>query len=85
MWVSEIMLQQTQVATVIDYYNKWMKVGLTEEFVTPQYCAHCVYFKLFLPSVPALAHSSGSGSCYTGGDSFKAVAEGGGNLKIVLM
>uniref|UniRef100_A0A671US09 Adenine DNA glycosylase n=1 Tax=Sparus aurata TaxID=8175 RepID=A0A671US09_SPAAU len=24
-WVSEIMLQQTQVATVIDYYNKWMK------------------------------------------------------------
>ncbi|KAM6938789.1 adenine DNA glycosylase [Lycodopsis pacificus] len=23
-WVSEIMLQQTQVATVIDYYNKWM-------------------------------------------------------------
>ena len=25
-WVSEIMLQQTQVATVIDYYNKWMKV-----------------------------------------------------------
>ncbi|XP_044056352.1 adenine DNA glycosylase [Siniperca chuatsi] len=24
-WVSEIMLQQTQVATVTDYYNKWMK------------------------------------------------------------
>ncbi|KAL1023128.1 hypothetical protein UPYG_G00036740 [Umbra pygmaea] len=24
-WVSEIMLQQTQVATVIGYYNKWMK------------------------------------------------------------
>ncbi|XP_008282129.1 adenine DNA glycosylase [Stegastes partitus] len=24
-WVSEIMLQQTQVATVIDYFNKWMK------------------------------------------------------------
>ncbi|RXG57266.1 Adenine DNA glycosylase [Armadillidium vulgare] len=23
-WVSEIMCQQTQVATVIDYYNKWM-------------------------------------------------------------
>ncbi|KAI9139277.1 DNA glycosylase [Paraphysoderma sedebokerense] len=23
-WVSEIMLQQTQVSTVIDYYNKWM-------------------------------------------------------------
>lgn len=22
------MLQQTQVATVIDYYNKWMKVEL---------------------------------------------------------
>uniref|UniRef100_A0A673AD31 Adenine DNA glycosylase n=1 Tax=Sphaeramia orbicularis TaxID=375764 RepID=A0A673AD31_9TELE len=24
-WVSEIMLQQTQVTTVKDYYNKWMK------------------------------------------------------------
>ncbi|CAL8269163.1 unnamed protein product [Arctogadus glacialis] len=24
-WVSEIMLQQTQVATVIEYYNRWMK------------------------------------------------------------
>ncbi|XP_061191896.1 adenine DNA glycosylase-like [Saccostrea echinata] len=24
-WVSEIMLQQTQVATVIDYYKRWMK------------------------------------------------------------
>ncbi|XP_047123244.1 adenine DNA glycosylase isoform X1 [Hydra vulgaris] len=24
-WVSEIMLQQTQVATVINYYNNWMK------------------------------------------------------------
>lgn len=24
-WVSEIMLQQTQVATVIPYYNKWME------------------------------------------------------------
>ncbi|KAJ3203707.1 hypothetical protein HDU67_009983, partial [Dinochytrium kinnereticum] len=24
-WVSEIMLQQTQVATVISYYNTWMK------------------------------------------------------------
>ncbi|KAI5610420.1 adenine DNA glycosylase, partial [Silurus asotus] len=24
-WVSEVMLQQTQVATVINYYNRWMK------------------------------------------------------------
>jgi A/G-specific adenine glycosylase len=24
-WVSEVMLQQTQVATVIDYYNRFMK------------------------------------------------------------
>jgi A/G-specific adenine glycosylase len=24
-WVSEIMLQQTQVDTVIAYYNRWMK------------------------------------------------------------
>jgi A/G-specific adenine glycosylase len=25
-WVSEIMLQQTQVATVIPYYNRWLKI-----------------------------------------------------------
>ncbi|KAL2301828.1 hypothetical protein Nmel_011227 [Mimus melanotis] len=25
-WVSEIMLQQTQVATVINYYNRWMQI-----------------------------------------------------------
>ncbi|XP_065529563.1 adenine DNA glycosylase isoform X4 [Lathamus discolor] len=25
-WVSEVMLQQTQVATVIDYYNRWMQI-----------------------------------------------------------
>ena len=24
-WVSEIMLQQTQVKTVVPYFNKWMK------------------------------------------------------------
>ncbi|NXP47947.1 MUTYH glycosylase, partial [Heliornis fulica] len=24
-WVSELMLQQTQVSTVIDYYNRWMQ------------------------------------------------------------
>merc|ERR1719323_2276683 len=30
-WVSEIMLQQTQVATVIEYYKKWMKKGPTME------------------------------------------------------
>ncbi|TXG55612.1 hypothetical protein EZV62_020868 [Acer yangbiense] len=24
-WVSEIMLQQTRVQTVIEYYNRWMK------------------------------------------------------------
>ncbi|XP_012677046.2 adenine DNA glycosylase isoform X1 [Clupea harengus] len=30
-WVSEIMLQQTQVATVIDYYNRWMKKWPTVE------------------------------------------------------
>lgn len=27
-WVSEIMLQQTQVKTVIPYYEKWMQVCL---------------------------------------------------------
>jgi A/G-specific adenine glycosylase len=24
-WISEIMLQQTQVSTVVDYFNRWMK------------------------------------------------------------
>lgn len=26
-WVSEVMLQQTQVATVMDYYTRWMQVS----------------------------------------------------------
>ncbi|XP_076462945.1 adenine DNA glycosylase-like [Babylonia areolata] len=30
-WVSEVMLQQTQVATVIDYYKRWMKKWPTLE------------------------------------------------------
>ena len=30
-WVSEIMLQQTQVSTVIDYYKKWMNKWPTME------------------------------------------------------
>lgn len=30
-WVSEVMLQQTQVATVISYYNKWMEKWPTLE------------------------------------------------------
>ena len=24
-WISEMMLQQTRVATVLDYYDRWMK------------------------------------------------------------
>ena len=32
-WISEIMLQQTQVATVIPYYNKWIKKYPTLESV----------------------------------------------------
>lgn len=30
-WVSEVMLQQTQVATVIDYYTRWMQVTSGKE------------------------------------------------------
>ena len=33
-WVSEIMLQQTQVATVIDYYNRWMMVSRTRSKIS---------------------------------------------------
>ena len=32
-WLSEIMLQQTQVKTVIPYYNKWIKKYPTLESV----------------------------------------------------
>ncbi|KAM9621493.1 adenine DNA glycosylase isoform 3-T3 [Morphnus guianensis] len=35
-WVSEIMLQQTQVATVIDYYNRWMQVTVPYRVLCPQ-------------------------------------------------
>lgn len=35
-WVSEIMLQQTQVATVIDYYNRWMQVTAPHEVLCSQ-------------------------------------------------
>lgn len=35
-WVSEIMLQQTQVATVIDYYNRWMQVITPYRVLCPQ-------------------------------------------------
>lgn len=35
-WVSEIMLQQTQVATVIDYYNRWMQVAVPHRVLCPQ-------------------------------------------------
>ena len=35
-WISEIMLQQTQVATVIPYYNKWMeRYPFLARLVTP--------------------------------------------------
>ena len=30
-WVSEVMLQQTQVATVVNYYNRWMAKWPTVE------------------------------------------------------
>lgn len=35
-WVSEIMLQQTQVATVINYYNRWMQVTAAYRVLCPQ-------------------------------------------------
>lgn len=63
------MLQQTQVATVIDYYNKWMKVE-TMVFVVLLIHSFCIHYCL---CVPALAHGSGSLSCYAGGNSVGAV------------
>ena len=35
-WVSEIMLQQTQVATVVDYYNRWIEVTAPYGVLCPQ-------------------------------------------------
>lgn len=47
-WVSEIMLQQTQVATVIDYYNRWMQVTLPHRVLCAQAApfgdlVHCLW------------------------------------------
>ena len=36
-WLSEIMLQQTQVSVVIPYYNKWIKTFPTIEKVAKAY------------------------------------------------
>ena len=72
-WVSEIMLQQTQVATVLDYYNRWMKVSGTYS-VLPVHQMHWISCgKLIPPCVTALAHCAGSCSCYARGDNLKAV------------
>lgn len=67
------MLQQTQVATVIDYYNKWMKVELIR-YVCGLLCSPALFIQcaLFGFYVPALAHCAGSRSCYPGGDSVGA-------------
>ncbi|NXY33762.1 MUTYH glycosylase, partial [Pomatorhinus ruficollis] len=47
-WVSEIMLQQTQVATVIHYYNRWMQVTAAYRVLCPQAApsgdlVHCLW------------------------------------------
>ena len=40
--VSELMLQQTQVATVIRYYETWMKVNKIIFFI--HHILHCMFF-----------------------------------------
>lgn len=77
------MLQQTQVATVIDYYNKWMKVGqsvgsrMKSELDLSRLGNHrnnafgfisSPCVFLLLHSFPAVANSTGSCSGYVGGD-----------------
>lgn len=70
-WVSEIMLQQTQVATVIDYYNKWMKVCALSGW-----SMHVkMWVKLSVSFIPALAHCAGPRFCHSGGDSLIAATE----------
>ena len=34
-WVSEVMLQQTRVATVVDYFNRWMERWPTVQGIDP--------------------------------------------------
>lgn len=45
-WVSEIMLQQTRVATVIDYFERWMAKWPTVESLAAasleEVCQSCV-------------------------------------------
>ncbi|KAL8607228.1 hypothetical protein ACOMHN_009622 [Nucella lapillus] len=48
-WVSEIMLQQTQVATVVDYYTRWMKICLALP------CPALPCLALPCPALPCLA------------------------------
>lgn len=49
-WVSEVMLQQTQVATVIPYYNRWM-----QQCASPHY--FCVmHLRSPLPRFPTIRH-----------------------------
>lgn len=71
------MLQQTQVATVIDYYNKWMKVGqsvgsrMLSELDLSRLGNHRNNAFGFISSpcvFPAVANSTGSCSGYVGGD-----------------
>lgn len=71
------MLQQTQVATVIDYYNKWMKVRALSRW----YVHVKVLVKLSLPFIAALAHCAGTRCCHSGGDSRKAAAEDDGYIQ----
>lgn len=56
-WVSEIMLQQTQVATVIDYYNRWMQVTAPLQSPVPTGCPS-VHLPTCCGRTPAAEHGS---------------------------
>ena len=57
-WLSEVMLQQTRVETVVDYYVKWMSLFPTPEALAnadleqvSRCCCFTAAFRLRAPSV----------------------------------
>lgn len=47
-WVSEVMLQQTRVQTVIGYYNRWMQRWPTlQDLAQASIEVHCLFFFFF--------------------------------------
>lgn len=89
MWVSEVMLQQTQVATVINYYTRWMQVtsgnkGKGQSWSRPQMIpwgwgqnktsSASFTFGFISFCLPVeVANAAGPGQCFPGGENHPKV------------